>query len=41
MTNGTFTHEMKMDKSCFDIFPELESEKLIYREVNSNLNLKL
>jgi len=28
-------HEMKINKSCFDIFPELESERLIYREINS------
>ena len=25
---------MKINKSCFDIFPKLESERLIYREVN-------
>jgi len=28
-------HEMKINKSCFGIFPELESERLIFREVNS------
>lgn len=25
---------MKINKSCFDVFPELESERLIFREVN-------
>jgi len=28
-------HEMKINKSCFNIFPKLESERLIFREVNS------
>jgi len=28
-------NEIKINKSCFDIFPELESERLIYREINS------
>jgi len=27
-------HEMKIDKSCFEVFPELESDRLIFREVN-------
>ncbi|MBU3209490.1 GNAT family N-acetyltransferase [Clostridium algidicarnis] len=35
MTNSNVTQEMKINKSCFDIFPTLESEKLIYREINS------
>ena len=35
MTNYSKVHEMKINKSCFDIFPELESERLIYREINS------
>ncbi len=35
MTNHSIMNEMKIDKSCFDIFPELESDRLIYREVNS------
>ncbi|MBU3144515.1 GNAT family N-acetyltransferase [Clostridium sp. CF012] len=35
MTNNNVTQEMKINKSCFDIFPELESERLIYREVTS------
>ena len=35
MTNNNFTQEMKINKSCFDMFPELQSERLIFREVNS------
>ena len=35
MTNYSKVHEMKINKSCFGIFPELESERLIFREVNS------
>ncbi|MEG1257208.1 GNAT family protein [Clostridium sp.] len=35
MENGDIAQEMKINKSCFDIFPELESERLIYREVNA------
>jgi len=35
VTNYSKVHEMKINKSCFDIFPELESERLIYREINS------
>jgi ribosomal-protein-alanine N-acetyltransferase len=35
VTNHSIMHEMKINKSCFDIFPELESDRLIYREVNS------
>jgi ribosomal-protein-alanine N-acetyltransferase len=35
MTSNSTTQEMKINKSCFDIFPQLESERLIYREVNS------
>jgi len=27
-------HEMKIDKSCFEVFSELESDRLIFREVN-------
>lgn len=34
MTDGNVTQEMKINKSCFDIFPELESQRLIYREVH-------
>jgi ribosomal-protein-alanine N-acetyltransferase len=34
MTNNNVTGEMKINKSCFNIFPELESENLIFREVN-------
>lgn len=33
MNNSNNMHVMKINKSCFDIFPELESERLIYREV--------
>jgi ribosomal-protein-alanine N-acetyltransferase len=33
MKNSSVTQEMKINKACFDIFPELESERLIYREV--------
>ncbi|GAA0773746.1 GNAT family N-acetyltransferase [Clostridium subterminale] len=35
MANYSKMHEMKINKSCFGIFPELESERLIFREVNS------
>lgn len=35
MANYSKMHGMKINKSCFDIFPELESERLIYREINS------
>ncbi|WP_346939407.1 GNAT family protein [uncultured Clostridium sp.] len=35
MTSHNIMNEMKINKSCFDVFPELESERLIYREVNS------
>jgi len=35
VTNYSKVDEMKINKSCFDIFPELESERLIYREINS------
>jgi len=35
MTSGNVTEEMKIDKSCFNVFPQLESENLIFREVNS------
>lgn len=34
MLNSNVTEKMKINKSCFDIFPEMESERLIYREVN-------
>ncbi|MBZ9637412.1 GNAT family N-acetyltransferase [Clostridium sp. FP1] len=33
MINSNVTQEMKINKSYFDIFPELESERVIYREV--------
>ncbi|MBU3130498.1 GNAT family N-acetyltransferase [Clostridium tagluense] len=33
MINSNVTQEIKINKSCFDIFPELESERVIYREV--------
>ncbi len=35
MTSYSIMHEMKINKSCFNIFPKLESERLIFREVNS------
>ena len=35
MINNKVNPNMKVNKSCFDIFPELESERLIYREVTS------
>ena len=35
MTNDSVMHKIEINKCCFDIFPELESERLIYREVNS------
>lgn len=35
MTNYSKMNEMKINKYCFDVFPELESDRLIYREVNS------
>lgn len=35
MMNHSIMNEIKINKSCFDIFPELESERLIYREINS------
>lgn len=35
MTNGNGTQKMKINKKCFDMFPKLESERLIYREVNA------
>jgi ribosomal-protein-alanine N-acetyltransferase len=35
MTNSNVTQEMKINKSCFDIFPKLQSERLIFREVTS------
>ncbi|MGH4123906.1 MAG: GNAT family N-acetyltransferase [Clostridium sp.] len=34
-SNNSNTQEIKINKSCFDIFPVLESERLIYREVFS------
>lgn len=34
MINSNVIEEMKINKSCFNVFPELESERLIYREVN-------
>jgi len=34
MENGDIAQEMKINKSCFEMFPQLESERLIYREVN-------
>ncbi|WP_051823864.1 GNAT family N-acetyltransferase [Clostridium sulfidigenes] len=34
MTSHNIMHEMKIDKSCFEVFPELESDRLIFREVN-------
>jgi ribosomal-protein-alanine N-acetyltransferase len=34
MTSNNVTEKMKINKACFDIFPELESENLIFREVN-------
>jgi ribosomal-protein-alanine N-acetyltransferase len=33
MNNSNNMHVMKINKSCFNIFPELESERVIYREV--------
>jgi ribosomal-protein-alanine N-acetyltransferase len=33
--SGSYMHKNKINKSCFDIFPELESERLIFREVTS------
>lgn len=33
MTNNNITQKMKINKDCFDIFPVLESERLMYREV--------
>jgi ribosomal-protein-alanine N-acetyltransferase len=33
--NGSFMNKNKIDKSCFDTFPELKSERLIFREVIS------
>jgi ribosomal-protein-alanine N-acetyltransferase len=36
MNNGSFMHKNKIDKCCFDAFPELESERLIFREVTSS-----
>jgi ribosomal-protein-alanine N-acetyltransferase len=33
--NGSFMHKNKINKSCFYTFPELESERLIFREVTS------
>lgn len=35
MINNNVTQKMKINKACFDIFPDLESERLIYREVNT------
>ncbi len=35
MPDNEVTYKMKINKSCFDVFPELESERLIFREVNS------
>jgi [ribosomal protein S5]-alanine N-acetyltransferase len=34
MINSNVIEEMKINKSCFNVFPELQSERLIYREVN-------
>ncbi len=34
MTSHNIMHEMKIDKSCFEVFSELESDRLIFREVN-------
>ena len=35
MNNSNNMQTMKINKSCFDIFPELESERLRYRQVTS------
>lgn len=35
MTNSNFIKDIKIDRSCFDKFPQLESERLIYRKVNA------
>jgi len=35
MASGNVMQKMKINKACFDVFPEFESEKLVYREVNS------
>ncbi|MGV8983157.1 GNAT family N-acetyltransferase [Clostridium sp.] len=35
MNNSNNAHVMKINKSCFNIFPELESERLKYRQISS------
>ena len=35
MNNSNTLQVMKINKSCFDIFPELESERLKYKQVTS------
>lgn len=35
MTNNYGVQEMKINKSCFNLFPKLESERLIFRKVTS------
>ena len=35
MNNSNTMQVMKINKSCFNIFPELESERLKYRQVTS------
>jgi ribosomal-protein-alanine N-acetyltransferase len=35
MQNNSFMHRNKIDKACFDTFPELKTERLIFREVTS------
>lgn len=36
MESGSFIHKNKINKSCFCTFPELESERLIFRKVTSS-----
>ncbi|MGH4138762.1 GNAT family N-acetyltransferase [Clostridium sp.] len=35
MNNSNNMNVLKINKSCFDIFPELESDRVMYREVTS------